>query len=541
MVGVAFIGWTVGMAAAPGLLGAATVGAATSLASGMVNGNLSLKGVLHGALTAVLTAGLTPGLTSTLKDAGLGAAAGVAARMTVQGGIQALLGGKFKDGAIAGFASGLAELTSTNIGDSIKQAVASGSMTAAEAFAARSFNTVLSSALRAAGSPGDPAHAFAQDFLGALMQEHLPAPAPSPTPEPEPEGVQTFPVPDPGVVEVTPLPAAPTPDDPFSLPPAPHERTSLDDAAHMLGVPPEDLINVNWRDDAARSVDLLRGFAEGAGLSILDAGEALIEVAKNPTQFARGVKALLTSAEARQQLGAELVRKLEVDVQMLQDAFDAGDMRGTGQQLGKITTDLAGMAGGVGAIAKLGVGAASAGGRLVLGAMDNLAEKALRNAGLFDAAGNALMDFRALSTAQKQVVGEVMGQQAVQRLVPDAQRIGRLPGVGETGIDDLFRVNRPDADFVVVEYKFGSSQLGKTLDGVQMSDQWLTGGATNYNRILESVSNNVEVADEIAVSLTRGRVEKWVVHTDPLGNVTVGLVDANGKFIRQPVSRVLGD
>jgi hypothetical protein len=542
---VAFVGWATGgaaLAANWGTVGAAAAaGAAASFAGGVINGNLSLKGVLIGAVSGALTAGLTPGLTNTLKDAGLGAASGIAARMTVQGGIQALLGGKFKDGAIAGFASGLAELTSANIGDSIKQAVASGSMSAAEAFAARTFNTMLGSAIRAAGSPDDPAHAFAQDWLGALIQEHLPAPPAQPEPAPEPGGVQTFPVPDPGVVEVTPLPPATAPDDPFLLPPAPHERTPVDDAADMLGVPRDQVINVGLLDDAARSIDVLRGFAEGAGFSILETGEALLEVAKNPAQFMRGVKALLTSPEARQQLGEALVRKLEVDVQMLQDAFSAGDMRGTGQQLGKITTDLAGMAGGVGAIAKLGVSAVSAGGRLVLGAMDNLAEKAMRNVGLFDAAGNALMDFRALSTAQKQVVGEVMGQQAVQRLVPDAQRIGRLPGVGETGIDDLFRVNRPDVDFVVVEYKFGSSQLGKTLDGVQMSDRWLTGGATNYNRILESVSNNVEVADEIAISLTRGRVEKWVVHTDPLGNVTVGLVDANGKFIRQPVSRVLGD
>ncbi|KQW51479.1 MULTISPECIES: hypothetical protein [unclassified Roseateles] len=210
MVMVAFVGWATagaGMAAGWGAVGsAAAAGAAASFAGGVINGNLSLKGVLIGAVSGALTAGLTPGLTSTLKDAGFGAAAGVAARMTVQGGIQALLGGKFKDGALAGFASGLADLTKVNIGENINKAVAAGTMSATEALAARTFNTVLTSAIRAAGSPDDPAHAFAQDWLGSVMQEHLPAPVAAPVPAPDPDAVQTFPVPGPGPVEVVPLP-----------------------------------------------------------------------------------------------------------------------------------------------------------------------------------------------------------------------------------------------------------------------------------------------------------------------------------------------
>ncbi|MDR7332981.1 hypothetical protein [Roseateles asaccharophilus] len=204
---VAFTAWvTAGATAGMGWVGGAITGAVASGASGLVNGNLSLKGVLIGAVSGGLAAGLTPTLTSTLKDAGMGAAAGVAARMTVQGGIQALLGGSFKDGVIAGFASGLADLASANIAENIQKAVDAGTMSAAEALAARTFNTMLSSAIRAAGSPDDPAHAFAQEWLGALMQEHLPAPVAPPAPAPDPDGVQTFPVPDPGAVEVTPLP-----------------------------------------------------------------------------------------------------------------------------------------------------------------------------------------------------------------------------------------------------------------------------------------------------------------------------------------------
>ncbi len=212
IVMVAFVSWMTAGAATAAEWGpvysAAAAGAAASFTSGAISDNLSFKGVLIGAVTGALTAGLTPQLTSALKDAGMGAAAGVAARMTVQGGIQALLGGKFKDGAIAGFASGLAELTGESLKTSINEALKAGTMTTAEAFAARSFNTVLSSAIRAAGSPGDPAQAFAQDWLGSLMQNNLPAlPRAAPAPATgDGDGVETFPVPGPGPIDVTPLP-----------------------------------------------------------------------------------------------------------------------------------------------------------------------------------------------------------------------------------------------------------------------------------------------------------------------------------------------
>ena len=58
---------------------------------------------------------------------------------------------------------------------------------------------------------------------------------------------------------------------------------------------------------------------------------------------------------------------------------------------------------------------------------------------------------------------------------------------------------------MVVEYKFGSSAPAK----------------------------------DVETAMQAGRVEKWVVHTDPLGNVTVGLVDAQGKTIVQPTSLLM--
>ena len=123
--------------------------------------------------------------------------------------------------------------------------------------------------------------------------------------------------------------------------------------------------------------------------------------------------------------------------------------------------------------------------------------------------------------------------------MPDAQRIGRLPTIGQQGIDDLYKVKRPDVDYLLVEYKFGTSRLGNTVDGVQMSDGWLQGTVSNYNRILEAVGNSYAVADSVTDALRAGRIERWVVHTDPFGNVSVGMVDAAGRFIPKPVSNLL--
>jgi hypothetical protein len=179
-----------------------------------------------------------------------------------------------------------------------------------------------------------------------------------------------------------------------------------------------------------------------------------------------------------------VVGQIKADLTLLQSAWDARDWQETGQQTGKLTTDWAQAAGGVKAIAQLGVKAASAGGRLLLEAAEDL-------------------------------------------------------GFTKTlSIDDLYKVARPDVDFVVVEYKFGTAKLGKTLDGVQMSDGWLLGTNTGKNRLLDAVGR--EEALLIDRALKTGRVEKWLVHTDPFGAVTVGLLDKNAKLIAKPVSGVIG-
>lgn len=92
-----------------------------------------------------------------------------------------------------------------------------------------------------------------------------------------------------------------------------------------------------------------------------------------------------------------------------------------------------------------------------------------------------------------------------------------------------------------VEYKFGTSTLKPTADGLQMSDTWLRGSATGYDRILESVGRTEASAVDKAIQ--SGRVEKWLVHTDSYGNVTVGVLDKTGKLIPNPeaASKILGE
>ncbi len=162
------------------IVSAAVAGAATSVASGIVNDNLTFKGVLQGALAGALTGGLT-GVGSTLGDAarGFGPVGTIALNTTVQGGIQALLGGSFKDGAIAGFASGLASLAGAGIGKGIDDAVKAGSMNAAEAMAARSLARVFTSAVQALGNPNDPSYGFASALVNGVVGQAVEPAAPS--------------------------------------------------------------------------------------------------------------------------------------------------------------------------------------------------------------------------------------------------------------------------------------------------------------------------------------------------------------------------
>lgn len=88
--------------------------------------------------------------------------------------------------------------------------------------------------------------------------------------------------------------------------------------------------------------------------------------------------------------------------------------------------------------------------------LNGLAEQALlKSGGVHGLDGEPLLDLKQLTNAQKGAMGELFGPHTVKKIVPDGKKLARMPGVGETGIDDLYKVNRPDVDYVVIEYKFG--------------------------------------------------------------------------------------
>ena len=101
------------------------------------------------------------------------------------------------------------------------------------------------------------------------------------------------------------------------------------------------------------------------------------------------------------------------------------------------------------------------------------------------------------------------------------------------GIDGLYKNNNPNSEikYVVDEAKFGSSKLGKTKDGLQMSDDWLTGTKTGNNRILDAVNGDKKLASTIEKALKKGQVERVLTKVDSKGVTTTFRLNAEGKII----------
>ncbi|WMN17979.1 hemagglutinin repeat-containing protein [Pseudomonas piscis] len=180
-------------------------------------------------------------------------------------------------------------------------------------------------------------------------------------------------------------------------------------------------------------------------------------------------------------------------------------------------------------------------GRRFTGILNEASEQALiKSGGIFGPDGKPVMDLGILTREQKGVMGDLFGERSVQKIVPDGQKLARVPGVGETGIDDLYKVNRSDVDFVVIEYKFigdnkksGASGLGSTQDGKQGSMAWTLGG----DRLERAVGKNQMLDVEAAMRMNR--TETWVVRTRPDGSTEIEVLDARGKVKAVDTSKIL--
>jgi len=173
--------------------------------------------------------------------------------------------------------------------------------------------------------------------------------------------------------------------------------------------------------------------------------------------------------------------------------------------------------------------------------LDGIAQKALfESGGLHLPDGRALMNFSTLTSDQKRVIGETFGPNAVRNLLPDGQQIARAQGTGTNGIDDLFKVNRPDIDYVNVEYKFvgdygrdGAQRLASTSDGLQGSTSWVMGS----NRLPKAVGTDEAFAVEQAIR--NNRFESWVVTVRPDGSTEIQVLDAAGKVKNFDASKLI--
>ncbi len=114
----------------------------------------------------------------------------------------------------------------------------------------------------------------------------------------------------------------------------------------------------------------------------------------------------------------------------------------------------------------------------------------------------------------------------------DLTRIGDdVPtGLDDTikkGIDGLYENASPPPKFVIDEAKYGTSTLGKTKDGKQMSDGWILG--KDKKRLVDQVGK--KKAKEIARALKNNEVEKVLSKIDKNGNVVTKKLGENGTVI----------
>lgn len=129
---------------------------------------------------------------------------------------------------------------------------------------------------------------------------------------------------------------------------------------------------------------------------------------------------------------------------------------------------------------------------------------------------------RVLTSHQKAAIGE---KTAHDKMVQDGHTpLGNTNGVyqpGQTGIDGVYKNASPPPDYIITEAKYGTAKLGKTADGIQMSDSWVTGSdrlekAGLTQKDIKAIREGLEFGD--------GTVEKRLIRVKPDGSVTSKII-----------------
>ena len=137
-----------------------------------------------------------------------------------------------------------------------------------------------------------------------------------------------------------------------------------------------------------------------------------------------------------------------------------------------------------------------------------------------------------LSNSQKGLMGELFGDNLVKQIIPEGKKLTSMPTIGSQGIDDLYKVNKADVDYVIIEYKFNTAKQGKTKDGLQASHSWITGS----KRIEKAVGKE---AKKVRNSVNAGRTETWLVNVMPDGSSNIKVLDVNGKPKNIDTSKII--
>jgi hypothetical protein len=135
-----------------------------------------------------------------------------------------------------------------------------------------------------------------------------------------------------------------------------------------------------------------------------------------------------------------------------------------------------------------------------------------------------------LSTAEKGNFGEMCTDKDLRdkgyvRISKDI--VTDVSESGRKGIDGVYENPNGNPRFLIVDSKYGSSQLQETQDGKQLSEDWIN------KRLDDSVGK--EKADEIRLErvFNPDNVGVVIAHVDKNGNVTYEAVDSTVRQLKE--------
>ncbi|MEI7869108.1 MAG: hypothetical protein WCI11_14560 [Candidatus Methylumidiphilus sp.] len=268
------------------------------------------------------------------------------------------------------------------------------------------------------------------------------------------------------------------------------------------------------------------------GLSAIGATEAAANIVLEDIQPLSSLGKV--AAQGGYQGLGEAVKDLPGNVaSAVADAARQGDMRA----LGSAVTDAALLADGAASAAK----GLATGARRAAGAAGKAIDKS--KAALAKAAktGNSETTNDAVARCGKQ--NDVASRQSKQTSTQKAafgektahdkmlqrqmEPLGSTDGQyqpGKTGIDGVYKNHSPPPAYIITEAKYGTSKLGWTKDGKQMSNDWLTD-----RRLMDKVGEENAVA--IRDAINSGNVEKRLINVREDGSARMIKLDNNANKI----------